>query len=369
MRLLVACRAIDNMAGGVERMSSTLMNEMVARGHEVFLFTWDEKNATSFYELNPQIEWTKLDTGNPFQKADLKTKLGRFPKIRAHIKRIQPDIILGFQQAPFLSMKLASLGMDISVIAAERNAPTRLDHMSSGKYRHIIFNSFRLADGITIQCEEHKDGYPIYLRHKMVTIPNPVFPAPCQAKPDGTDVKTKILLSVGRLSYQKSPDILIQAFAKITEDFPDWELHIAGDGEGRHIAKQAIAATNFNDRIKLLGAVKDTSNLYCKAHLFSLASRWEGFPNGIAEAQAHGLPCVAFEGCAGMNVVIRNGETGLLAEGNQGVASLSKALKTLIKDDAKRALMGQKAVKEMGTYKPQKIYDIWESYLEKMTKS
>lgn len=369
MRLLVACRAIDNMAGGVERMSSALMNEMVARGHEVFLFTWDEKHATSFYALSPQIKWTKLDTGNPFLKASLRTKIGRFPKIRGHIRRIRPDIILGFQQAPFLSMKLATLGMGVPVIAAERNSPTRLDHMSSGKYRHIIFNSFRLADGITIQCEEHKDGYPIYLHQKMVTIPNPVFPAPCQAKPDAKDVKTKILLSVGRLSYQKSPEVLIKAFAEIAEEFPEWELHIAGDGEGRAKAEQAIEKTNTKDRIKLLGAVKNTSELYCNAHLFSLASRWEGFPNSIAEAQSHGLPCVAFEGCAGMGAVIRNNKTGLLAEGNQSIESLKNTLKALMEDDKKRALMGQKAVQEMATYKPQRIYDIWESYLKKMAKA
>ncbi len=367
MRLLVACRAINNMAGGVERMSSALMNEMVERGHDVFLFTWDEKNAVSFYELNKKIEWTKLDMGDPFEKASLSTKLLRFPAIRKHIKRIQPDVILGFQQAPFLSMKLATLGMGIPVIAAERNAPTRLDHMSSGKYRHIIFNSFRLADGITIQCDAHKKGYPKYLHNKMVTIPNPVFPAPCQASPS-KDISPKILLSVGRLSHQKSPDVLIKAFALITDEYPDWELHIAGDGEGRNKAEDAIKETRMQKKVKLLGAVKDTSKLYCNAHLFCLASKWEGFPNGIAEASAHGLPCVAFEGCAGMATVIKDEETGLLAEGNQNAESLSVALKTLMKDGKKREVMGQKAKDAMEAYNPQKIYDIWESHLKSVAK-
>ena len=39
--ILFACRNFNNMAGGVERMASLIMNEMVKRGHKVILLTWD----------------------------------------------------------------------------------------------------------------------------------------------------------------------------------------------------------------------------------------------------------------------------------------------------------------------------------------
>ena len=57
------------MAGGIERMASIIMNEMVRRGHKVILLTWDPINANSYYELNPEIIWHKLDLGAPDLKA------------------------------------------------------------------------------------------------------------------------------------------------------------------------------------------------------------------------------------------------------------------------------------------------------------
>ena len=41
MKILFAARSFDNIAGGVERMAISLMNEMVRRGHKVSLLTWD----------------------------------------------------------------------------------------------------------------------------------------------------------------------------------------------------------------------------------------------------------------------------------------------------------------------------------------
>ncbi|MAF68381.1 MAG: hypothetical protein CMH25_03440 [Micavibrio sp.] len=368
MKILVACRAIDNMAGGVERMSSALMNEMVARGHEVGLFTWDQKDATSFYAHDPKIKWTKLDMGNPFEKAPLSTKFKRFPKIRKAVKEFSPDIIIGFQQAPFISIKIATQGLNIPIIAAERNSPLRLDHMSSGKYRHIIFNSFRLANGITIQCEGHRAGYPAYLHDKMTCIPNPVFPASCQASPANSKTP-RILLSVGRLSYQKSPEILVKAFDQIAGDFPDWEFHLAGDGERRALVEETVDKSVHKERIRLLGAQKDTARLYCNSHLFALASRWEGFPNAVAEASAHGLPCVGFAECGGMSDVIKHDATGHLATGNQNVVTLAKSLSALMADDAKRAEMGANAKEAMKEFAPNVIFDQWEHYFESMLKS
>ena len=64
------------------------------------------------------------------------------------------------------------------------------------------------------------------------------------------------------------------------------------------------------------GAVTDVAAEYAAADLFCLPSRWEGFPNTVAEALAHGLPAVAYEGCAGTGDLVEPGENGLLAAGN-----------------------------------------------------
>ena len=160
----------------------------------------------------------------------------------------------------------------------------------------------------------------------------------------------------------------MKAFDKIAENFPDWELHLAGDGERRNLVEETVDKSVHKDRMRLLGAQKDTERLYCNANLFALASRWEGFPNAIAEASAHGLPCVGFDECGGMSDVITHGKTGHLAPGNQNVVTLAKSLSALMADDATRAEMGANAKEAMKEFAPSVIFDQWEDYFKRMCK-
>ena len=361
MKILFACRKFDKVFGGVERMAIALMNEMVRRGHAVSLLTWDETdNARAFYEMAPHIVWHKIALGGPDQKAGWPLRFRRAVKVRRLVKRITPDVMIGFQHGTFLALRLFTLGLDIPTVAAERNAPDRFEFLSEGKRRHIILPSFLLADRVTIQCESYREGYPAYLRPRIVTIPNPVFPAKRQAAPAGKGQAGKILLSVGRLSYQKHYDVMIDAFARLAKEFPDWQMVIAGDGEDRGKLEKSIAQYGLASRIKLSGATGDVESAYCQAHLFCLPSRWEGFPNALAEALSHGLPAVGFAGCAGVRDLIRDGETGFLAPGNGDVATLTEALRRAMRDDDLRGRMGQAARESTQDYAPEKIFGRWE---------
>lgn len=360
MKILFACRAFDNMAGGVERMACAMMEEMCSRGHDVSLFTWDFESASAFYNINSSVKWFRLNLGNQKTKASFYTRLNRALKIRRILKKADPDVILAFQQGVFFSLRIYSIGMGIPIIAAERNAPSRFEHLKVGRYRKILFQCFRLASAITIQIEAYRNDYPVYLHKKIVSIPNPVYPVKKIANPVGNDGDIKKLLSVGRLSYQKNYDVLIEAFSKISDKFPDWILQIAGEGEDREKLQSMIKTRNMQDKIKLLGAVTEIDKLYGNANLFCLPSRWEGFPNALAEAMAHGLPAVGFQGCAGIRDLIQHELTGVQVEGNGNVRSLAKGLSKLMSDKHLRSDMGKKACTEIRIYNPDIIFDRWE---------
>ena len=158
MNLLIVCRSFNNMAGGIERMAAALMNAMCARGHDVSLLTWDSADAQSFYDLDKRINWHSLNLGTHERKAGWILRLRRMWKMRRTVRDINPGVILAFQHGTFLATRLYTAGQGIPVIAAEREAPARFEHLKAGKWQELIYQSFRLAHKITHPVRKLPDG-------------------------------------------------------------------------------------------------------------------------------------------------------------------------------------------------------------------
>lgn len=365
---MILSRLYGGVAGGVERMSIALANAMADRGHKVHLLSWDKADAATFYPLDDRVTWHKLDMGDANVRASLRLRLQRFKTMRRLVQQIAPDVAVGFQQGTFWNALVGTIGHRIPVIAAERNSPNRFDHLKAGKKRDRLFHTFRLATRITVQFPDYVDGYPPYLRDRIVAIENPVMLADGFAAPAGIPGDRKTLLSVGRLTYQKNPDLLIDVFSRIADRHPDWTLRLVGNGESEDELRALVARLGLEARVVFAGAVQDTSAQYRAAHLFCLASRFEGFPNAVAEAMAHGLPCVGYADCAGMPQLIRDGETGVLAAGNGDPETLAAALDRMMADDAGRALLGAQARAAIARYEPTLIFDRWEALFQALAR-
>jgi glycosyltransferase involved in cell wall biosynthesis len=367
MKILFVSRLFQDVSGGVERMAIAMMNELCARGHAIELLSWDRNGAETWYPLDNRIVWHRLDMGDAMQKAGWFLRARRQLAIRRFLRRSRPDVMIAFQQGPFLTVAVAALGLGIPVIAAERNAPQRFDHVRAGNRRGLIFQTFRLADRITVQLEDYIREYPRYLHRRIVCIPNPVNPAGDLARPAGRRGETKRLLSVGRLSYQKNQTVLIEAFARLANTMPDWRLVLVGTGEDEQKLKQLAADRKLGARVEFTGAVKEVERFYLNSHLFCLPSRWEGFPNALAEAMAHGLPVVGYAGCAGVRQIISDGQTGSLAQGNGSVDALAETLLLLMKDDDRRQSMGAAAAASMRRFAPQAVFDRWDDLFREVS--
>ena len=62
------------------------MNEMVQRGHEVSLITWDYDSAVAFYPMDKKVNWIKINLGEPLGKASWLIRIKRAFLIREIIK-------------------------------------------------------------------------------------------------------------------------------------------------------------------------------------------------------------------------------------------------------------------------------------------
>ncbi len=366
MHIMVASRKFGGVVGGVERMAITLMNEMVSRGHRVSLFTWDDDgDAESFYQLDKNINWIKLVMGNPAEKAGLILRLRRMMRVREILRKNRPDVILAFQEGAFVTLRLYSVFQGIPVICAIRNSPFRDPSIPVSPpdwLTHLVLCMARL---ITVQFSRYSVFFPARLAQKFRTIPNHVIPAQSFALPDA-DVPEKIILTTGRLSPEKNQAALVTAFAKIAPDFSDWKLVIVGRGSLEQDLKQQILT--YNDdiarRIVLAGVSDDVPSWLIRAHIFCLPSWWEGFPNSLAEAMAHGLPCVGFRDCDGVCDLIDDNVTGLLADGLKNPDVLAEKLAVLMRSPELRRKMGVAGFEKTKQYDSAKVFDLWEKTLE-----
>lgn len=178
---------------------------------------------------------------------------------------------------------------------------------------------------------------------QIVRIPNGVEVDPIKPKSDYSIAGEVALTYVGRLHWQKGPDLLLGVLRKITELRPGlrWQLTMLGTGPLFARLEQQAQEYGIADRVKFCGIVDNVPDYLAKTDIFVLPSRAEGLSNALLEAMAAGLPCMATDIAANAEV-IQDGYNGLLTpEGNEG--AMAQALLRLIEDETLRAQLGEQA--------------------------
>jgi glycosyltransferase involved in cell wall biosynthesis len=164
--------------------------------------------------------------------------------------------------------------------------------------RHIVANS-REARTNLIQAY-FVDGAKISIIHNsLVFAPEPAdaveAPAARSRLRDqwGAGPSTTVLLSVAMFRPEKNQRELIEIAATFPRE-RDWQLWLAGEGPARAGCEQLVAAKNLGERVKFLGFAGNPTALYMAADVAVHASWSESLSNFLIEAQAHGLPVVAY---------------------------------------------------------------------------
>lgn len=138
------------------------------------------------------------------------------------------------------------------------------------------------------------------------------------------------LVTVGRLSYQKGYDVLLEAHNKLLKEGLDYNLYILGEGEERKNYNKYIKENNLGNNTFLLGFKENPYPYIKQADIFISSSRYEGYPLVLCEALCLEKPIVATS-CTGPSEILENGKYGLLSEVEK-VESLAENMKKLILD-------------------------------------
>jgi glycosyltransferase involved in cell wall biosynthesis len=180
-------------------------------------------------------------------------------------------------------------------------------------------------------------GYiaPAELSHSIAPVLAPHFREDCFPIRTGPPVT---VLSVGRLSAEKAPENLLNAFATLSKGGRRWRLVFVGDGpELDGLRRLASCSVSPPSEVVFLGHVPPDErlrSLYREADIFVLASLTEGMPRAVFEAMGMGLPVVA-SSVGGLPHVLEDGRTGLLVPPGD-VGALTAALDRFLSDEGLR---------------------------------
>ena len=125
------------------------------------------------------------------------------------------------------------------------------------------------------------------------------------------DGNVPVVLSVGRLSQEKDYATLLRAFAEVVRSRPA-RLVILGEGSERENLLELASRLGVSQRVALPGFDINPFAYMSKAGVFVLSSRYEGFPNTLAQAMACGVPVVSTDCRSGPREILEDGKWGPL---------------------------------------------------------
>lgn len=336
--------------GGAERVMSILANKLTEQGEQISFVVMDDDKELA-YPLHDGVALHFMQTA----RFDKHGNLARLIKVlRGHIKNLRPDVIVSFFSTTLAFSWLASFGMGIPLVFSERNDP----------YHNINGIKAKLYQTIALGCSKHivfqtagaRDYYGSWVKRKATIILNP-FDG--RSLPQEHPQKEKLLVSAGRLCEQKNQAVIIDAFQKIADRYPEHRLVIYGEGPLREQLQSRIDNYGLSDRILLPGTDRNLLERIQNAELFLFGSDFEGLPNALIEAMALGLPCVSTD-CSpgGARELIDNYKSGIVVPCGNG-EKMAEAISFMLDDPQTAKAMGTEARKILDKLSVEAICEKW----------
>lgn len=364
--------------GGVEKAICSMANLFVQRYPVEIISVYDMPNAPA-YPLDEHVKVRYLLKDRPNQKEwraalrglrpisflresirAVKVLVGKKIAVRRTIRSIHDGILITTRHED--NLVLSELG-DPRVW---KIAQVHEDHCFDLKYLDGFRHGYSGLDVVVMLtpglAREVRGWIPAGAKTRVVSVPNFLEHFP---EPFPLEEKEKRIVAVGRLSWEKGFDRLLDCFALTREKHPDWSLRIVGDGPEQEKLEQKIAELGLGDAVVLTGRLSPAGveEEMKRASLYAMTSLSEGFPFVLLEALSCGLPCVAYDVRVGPAAVIRPGLDGVLVPDGDREAYAARLME-LMEDEARRLEMAREAQLHARDYSREKVAGIWETVLE-----
>lgn len=336
--------------GGAGRVISVLANSFIGRGYQVSIYSYNNR-----FETYPM---DKLVTQNFLKiryKQKLINKLDRIWQLREAFKKNPGAAVIAFEYFVNMQTVIASFGLKNKIIISERNDPAQQDDRIFTKHMRSFLYHF--ADVLVCQTPDAKAYFPNAVQKKTVVIANPLKEGlPERIKGE----RSKEVVNFGRLEKQKNLQVLIDAFALLHKEYPEYTLSLYGEGSEKNQLDTYIAKMHLEDFISVRGSIADIHEKVINCAMFVSSSDYEGLSNSMIEAMAIGLPCIVTDcPCGGARMMINSYENGILVP-MRDVQAMYEAMKYIIENPEKAAAISEKAAEVKLDLAVGKIITEWE---------
>lgn len=353
--------------GGAERVVSVLSNGLVNRGYDIsIILTHQSLKDAKLNNLDKRIEVLSVEDNienisNFGFLPTLKMLQGRIESklskvfcrkesnkglidryyarnyakvmwLKSYLKDKTAATLIAFLYDSIFLCLLAKTKMQ-KLIISERGDPEQ----SLGSRTTIAFlhSMFKKADEIVFQSPDVSIWYNENIGVEGKVVFNPIkddLPKPYEGN------RQKKIVNFCRISDQKNLELLVKAFHKLHNKYPEYELYIYGDAVGNGAEgyldkiKSLVEEFKLQSVVNILPGRTDIHDVIKDYAMFVSSSDFEGMSNSMLEAMAMGMPVVCTDCPAGgARAVIRNNENGLLVP-VRDTDALYQAMKKVIEE-------------------------------------
>lgn len=356
--LRITCVVSSLGTGGAERVLAMLASAWADGGQQVTVLTLDDGREPPRQPLAGNVVHRALAVAATSTSAweAVRNNVRRLRTIRAALRASRPDVIVSFGDQTNVLVLVASAALGVPVVVSERTSPDH--HEIGGWWRLLRRRAYPRAARVVVQTARTADAVRTWAGGRIAVLPNPVRPATAIAgRGDAREI-----VSVGRLVPSKAFDVLLRAFALASPSLREWRLTIVGDGPERPSLERLAVELGVADRVTFAGYVPAPEAALQRAALFVTTTRYEGFPNALAEAMASGLPVIATDCPAGPRELTLGGEAGVLVPVD-AVDAVAAAMRRLGSDAAERARLGAAARAAMAPFEASRVVAQWQRLL------
>lgn len=354
-------------SGGIERIVIGKANRLASKGYDVTIVTTDQKGRPDFF---PLIGVKRIDfdlnyrdkTNNIikdyFKRRNLIKKETKL--IENLVNELKPDVMVStFRYENHILPKLKDKSRKIVEIHFSKYY--RLHRNRKGIYRLIDKyltredqKQAKKFDSFVCLTEEDKSHWKGLQNIEVINN----FIEARTVEP--AHLENKSAIAVGRLTFQKGFDRLIDSWKLVHDKYPDWELNIFGDGPLKNKLQEQIRQAGLKDVIHIHQPIPDIHKKYLENSFLLLTSHYEGLPMVMLEAMEAGLPLVSFNFKCGPKDIIDDGVNGFIIKDGD-IHGMANAICRLIESPALRKQLGENAFEKAKDFLPEKIMPKWEN--------